>query len=192
MNRFLYFASLSALLVLGCTPGDAPPPTIVAEGSTGGTGTASTVSDAAATSTTYPMIDLGQGTAGGAGAASVCEGVSPPLLRPGCPDERLEPSDCDREGLSCLYRTDERSVCYEEWECVFGIWSPRGTLCERNEPPVDDNSSDCPLEEPVPGTPCLVTAVECGYGFCVTGPSVVTMTCECGRWQRSWSCPTVP
>jgi hypothetical protein len=139
------------------------------------------------------------GTASEAGAPSVagtapiaCEtGPAVPLLRPGCPVEVPRASDCPYEGLICLY-PGETADCFVQWECVLGLWSPRGTPCRDAESGADPtNPEGCTSYYPVDGEPCEIPNVECRYGPCgVDFYSQQQATCVCARFRQDQSgCP---
>ncbi len=103
-----------------------------------------------------------------------------PLIRPGCPTEKPVASRCGIEGVRCLYPSEGDADCFEEWTCLFGIWSPLEDACRRG-PGVDENSAACPGAGPVEGEPCDSEGLECGYEQCWNEEPTFRTTCACGR-----------
>lgn len=146
------------------------------------------------------LRDAGSGAPRDAGSGEpidpyTCEtdGGPAPIRRPGCaePDPRV--SDCAGEGLLCLYETDD-AKCFDQWECLFGLWSPRERECMGElEEASASNDPTCPPGKPVIGAPCAPSELECQYDRCWNGSFVSVVSCVCGRWQQTdRSCPTGP
>jgi hypothetical protein len=111
-------------------------------------------------------------------------------LRPGCPGEKPRASKCDLEGLRCLYESDAGEGCYDEWTCLFGLWSPLGDRCP-TEAAVPDNAAGCPAKAPVDGEPCENEGLECGFAACTDDTAGVRAVCFCGRFRvESLGCPS--
>jgi hypothetical protein len=152
---------------------------------------------------TYPLIEAGSVPTEPDEAAARVEaapGWTPtcdsdagpaPLLRPGCPAEPPIATDCPVESLFCLYAAPDAGACYDVYQCVFGLWSPRGRRCENTDSPLDPDQTDCPASVPVGDTPCDHVG-SCGYGKCYDSVPA-NAKCVCGRWAiESFPCPDVP
>jgi hypothetical protein len=141
-----------------------------------------------------PFVDAGD--AGDAGTqVNSCAPESDsglvPLLRPGCPVEKPAAGRCGIEGLRCLYETDDEDGCFEEWTCLFGLWSPLEGGC-RGGVGLDENNAVCPGVGPVEGEPCDTEGLECGYDQCWNDAPTVRATCTCGRFRiEELGCPSL-
>lgn len=114
-----------------------------------------------------------------------------PLIRPGCPVEKPVASRCGVEGVRCLYPSESDADCFEEWTCLFGIWSPLEDAC-RGGTGVDENSAACPGAGPVEGEPCDGEGLECGYDRCWNDAPTFRTTCACGRIRiEELGCPSL-
>jgi hypothetical protein len=112
-----------------------------------------------------------------------------PLLRPGCPPEKPVASRCAPEGLRCLYES-EAEECFEEWTCLFGLWSPLEQAC-RGAGGVSDNGGECPSFAPVEGEPCETEGLECGFEQCWNDEPTWRAVCDCGRFRlEQLGCPS--
>jgi hypothetical protein len=139
------------------------------------------------------MIDAAAVSDAAFDAVPVCDndGGAAPLLRPGCPERVPSATDCLIESLQCLYPAGDGGGCFDTYECVFGLWSPRGLRCEDTQSPLQPDQPGCPAAVPVHDTPCD-HAAECQYGRCWTSQQW-TATCVCGRWVViEYGCPSVP
>jgi hypothetical protein len=162
--------------------------------------------DAGSFPSTYPLIEAGSVRTEPVEAASIeaapieaAPGWTPtcdsdagpaPLLRPGCPAEAPTATDCPLESLSCLYAAPDAGACYDVYQCVFGLWSPRGRSCD-TAIPLHPDQTDCPEAAPVGDTPCDHVG-SCDYGKCYDSVPA-TAKCVCGRWAvESFPCPEVP
>jgi hypothetical protein len=114
-----------------------------------------------------------------------------PLLRPGCPLEEPVASRCGIEGLRCLYASEADADCFDEWTCLFGIWSPLEGAC-RSGTELDENNAACPGSGPVEGEPCDSEGLECGYDRCWNDAPTFQATCACGRFRiEPLGCPSL-
>lgn len=127
------------------------------------------------------------------GGVVECETAPVRLTRPGCPLEVPWASDCENEGIHCLY-PGESDGCFVEWQCLLGLWSPFHEPCRADIGADPENDPVCSPVLPVDGEPCSFADIECWYGGCADfGYVQASMTCVCGRAvEGGYGCPTVP
>jgi hypothetical protein len=119
-----------------------------------------------------------------------CDAPPRTLLRAGCPEAPPEVGPYAEEGKDCRYLMAEG--CVNQYQCLYGLWSPLEVGCPDAEPgQLLAGSGQCEANTPVPDAPCADEGVSCGHRPCsVDGSPEVVAECRCGRWYlRKQGCP---
>jgi hypothetical protein len=122
--------------------------------------------------------------------APVCDDDEPQsLLRAGCPEAAPGVLPCAAEGLECRYANAEG--CVAHYECLYGLWSPRGVSCPELDPgEAVLGSGQCEERTPVADAPCTDEGLSCEHQPCGLFGAQLLAECRCGRWYQRWQdCP---
>ncbi len=192
MNKLFLLGVLTLGAVAACGGSVVADPT----GASSGSGAGSTGTDAGSTGTGTSTTSTGAGgaqTTTGTGASTTGSGggtradpcpVTAPAAGASCagvPDQ-----------VECTYGSSVRADCRDAWICEGGSWTSTSEGCTQPAP------GECPTSEPVSGSVCGTTAVNCVYNDdvcfcgCPGGPAcMVPFDWQCAAPPTTPGCPPI-